>query len=156
MFEKNRSANRSTATRLRSFAGLAYSTMDKDDLTGIGELQALLGRGTKFQGKLIFEGRIRIDGEFSGEVFSQDVLILGENAEVRAEIEVGTLIVRGASLWGNVRASQLVEIYAPSRIFGDIQTSQIFLDKGVIFEGNCTMLDKETTNDSKGEEDETR
>jgi len=130
--------------------------MDKDDLTGIGELQALLGRGTKFQGKLIFEGRIRIDGEFSGEVFSQDVLILGENAEVRAEIEVGTLIVRGASLWGNVRASQLVEIYAPSRIFGDIQTSQIFLDKGVIFEGNCTMLDKETTNDSKGEEDETR
>jgi len=37
--------------------------MAKDDLTGIGELQALLGRGTKFRGKLTFEGRIRIDGE---------------------------------------------------------------------------------------------
>jgi cytoskeletal protein CcmA (bactofilin family) len=154
--EKSDPANRSSVTRLQPSAGLAYRTMAKDDLTGIGELQALLGRGTKFRGKLTFEGRIRIDGEFSGEVFSDDVLILGENAEVRAEIEVGTLIVRGGSLWGNVRANQLVEIYAPSRVFGDIQTSQIFLDKGVIFEGNCTMLEKETADESKGEEDETR
>jgi cytoskeletal protein CcmA (bactofilin family) len=125
--------------------------MAKDDLTGIGELHALLGRGTKFHGKLTFEGRIRIDGEFSGEVFSDDVLILGENAEVRAEIDVGTLIVRGGSLWGNVRASQLVEIYAPSRVFGDIQTSQIFLDKGVVFEGNCTMLEKEAADNPRKE-----
>ncbi|MBN1656134.1 MAG: polymer-forming cytoskeletal protein [Deltaproteobacteria bacterium] len=130
--------------------------MAKEDLTGIGELHALLGRGTKFQGKLVFEGRIRIDGEFSGEVFSDDVLILGENAEVRADIDVGTLIVRGGSLWGNVRATQLVEVYAPSRIFGDIRTSQIFLDKGVVFEGNCTMLEKEEIDGTTVGEDETR
>ena len=130
--------------------------MAKEDLTGIGELHALLGHGTKFNGKLIFEGRIRIDGEFSGEVFSDDVLILGENAEVHAEIDVGTLIVRGGSLWGNVRASQLVEIYAPFKIFGDIRTSQIFLDKGVIFEGSCTMLEKGSTETDKGDADETR
>jgi cytoskeletal protein CcmA (bactofilin family) len=142
---------RQSLTRLIAFTGLAFRTMAKDDLTGIGELHALLGRGTKFHGKLTFEGRIRIDGEFSGEVFSDDILILGENAEVRAEIDVGTLIIRGGSLWGNVRASQLVEIYAPSRVFGDIQTSQIFLDKGVVFEGNCTMLEKEASDSPRKE-----
>ncbi len=71
------------------------------------------------------------------------MLIVSENAKVRANIDVGTLIVRGGSVWGDVRATQLVEIYAPARIYGDIHTPQLFLDKGVVFEGNCTMLEEE-------------
>jgi len=118
--------------------------MPEKDLTGVFELKALLGRGAEFQGKLTFEGTIRIDGRFSGEIFSHDVLIVGEGAEVRAEIEVGTLIVRGGSVWGNIRAEQLVEIYAPARIQGDICSPKLFLDKGVIFEGSCSMPEKPT------------
>jgi cytoskeletal protein CcmA (bactofilin family) len=117
--------------------------MSYQDLTGVGELRALLGRGTQFEGKLTFEGRIRIDGEFEGEVFSDDVLIISEDATVRANIDVGTLIVRGGSLWGDVRAQKLVEIYAPAKVYGNISTPQLFLDKGVVFEGNCTVLEQE-------------
>jgi cytoskeletal protein CcmA (bactofilin family) len=112
------------------------------DLTGIGELQALLGRGAEFSGKLTFQGRVRIDGRLRGEVRSEDVLILGPSAEVEADIDVGTLIVRGGSLRGQVRARRLVEIYAPSRVVGDITSAQIFLDKGATFEGSCTMLEE--------------
>ena len=32
------------------------------------EISALLGRGTRFEGKLSFEGRVRIDGAFTGEI----------------------------------------------------------------------------------------
>lgn len=117
--------------------------MDQTDLTGIGELRALLGRGTQFEGKLIFEGRVRIDGEFKGEIFTEGVLIVGEEAKVRAKIEVGTLIVRGGSVWGDVRAKQLVEVYAPAKVYGNIAAPQLFLDKGVIFEGTSTMLEQE-------------
>ena len=113
--------------------------MSQKDLTGLGEINALLGRGTEFAGKLTFEGRVRIDGKFSGEIFSEDVLILGDGAEVRAEIEVGTLIVRGGSLWGNVRATALVEIHSPGKVYGNIHSPQLFIDKGVVFEGQCTM-----------------
>jgi cytoskeletal protein CcmA (bactofilin family) len=113
--------------------------MTQQDLTGIGELRALLGRGTQFEGKLIFEGRVRIDGNFSGEIFSEGVLILGETAQVRAKMEVGTLIVRGGSVWGEIKASQLVEAYSPAKIFGNIVAPQLFLDKGVIFEGTSVM-----------------
>jgi len=117
--------------------------VSEQDLTGIGELQALLAQGVTFKGKLTFEGRVRIDGHFEGEIFSEGVLILGSTAEVRADIDVGTLIVRGGSLWGNVRAQRLVELYAPAEIHADIAARQLFVDKGVVLDGNCAMLEPE-------------
>jgi cytoskeletal protein CcmA (bactofilin family) len=122
--------------------------MEKKDLTGIGELRALLGRGTQFEGKLFFEGRVRIDGEFKGEIFSDGVLIVGEEAKLSATIEVGTLIVRGGSVTGNVKALQLVEAYAPGKIYGNITAPQLFLDKGVIFKGTSVMLEEDNTEGS--------
>jgi cytoskeletal protein CcmA (bactofilin family) len=113
-------------------------------LTGMPELQALLGKGTEFEGKLTFEGRVRIDGVVRGTIFGQDVLILGPTAEVHADVEVGTLIVRGGAIWGEVKATRLVELYAPARVYGDITTAQIFMDKGVTFEGRCHMLEPTT------------
>jgi cytoskeletal protein CcmA (bactofilin family) len=111
------------------------------DPTGIKELQALLGRGTELEGKLRFEGRVRIDGKLRGHIFGEDVLILGPTAEVHADIEVGTLIVRGGAIWGEVKATRLVELHAPARVYGNITTAQLYLDKGVTFEGRCTMLE---------------
>jgi cytoskeletal protein CcmA (bactofilin family) len=113
--------------------------MSGQDLS-TGEINALLGRGTEYEGKLICRGRVRIDGKFTGEIFSEDVLILGESAEVHAtSLEVGTLIVRGGTLHGNVIATQLIEVYAPSRIYGNLTAPQVYLDKGAFFEGQCTM-----------------
>ena len=104
-----------------------------------GEILALLGPGTRYEGKLTFAGRARIDGQFEGEIFSDDTLIVGEGAQVRGQINVGTLIVLGGELWGAFRASQLVELHAPSKVHGDIETPQIFIDKGAVFEGKCQM-----------------
>lgn len=129
--------------RAEEGALLTWRAMSAErDLSGVGELQALLGQGAEFEGKLVFQGRIRIEGRFRGEIRSDDVLILGPSAEVHADVHVGTLIVRGGSLWGQVRAKRLVEIYAPSRVYGDIEAPQVFLDKGALFEGQCTMVEE--------------
>ncbi len=106
-----------------------------------GEIHALLGRTTVFEGKLTFEGKVRIDGNFKGEVFSDGTLILGEDAVVEAEIEVGTLIVRGGTLRGNIRALHAVEAYTPANIRGNISAPEVFIDKGVVFEGQVRMTD---------------
>ena len=108
-----------------------------------GEINTLLGKGSSFEGKLIFEGTVRIDGTLSGEIFSDDVLVVGEGAKVMAKIEVGVLIVEGY-VEGNIRASRAVELHAPARVRGNLETPSLFIDKGVIFEGNCKMegLDK--------------
>jgi cytoskeletal protein CcmA (bactofilin family) len=107
-------------------------------LTGL-ELTALLGRGTRFDGKLFFTGRLRIDGSFSGEIRSEDVLVIGDGADVTAEIDVDTVIVRGGTVTGNVRARTAIELYVPARIVGNLRSPSIFIDKGVKIEGSCTM-----------------
>lgn len=111
------------------------------------EITALLGRGTRFEGKLYFEGRVRIDGTFKGEIKSDDTLIIGDGAEVHAEIDVATVIVRGGAVHGNVRASQGIEIHAPGKLIGNIHSPSVFIERGVEFQGSCRM--DPTTDEAK-------
>jgi cytoskeletal protein CcmA (bactofilin family) len=109
------------------------------------ELTALLGRGTSFEGKLYFNGRLRIDGTFRGEIRSEDVLVIGEGADVQAEIDVDTVIVRGGVVTGNIRARAAIELYVPARVVGNLRSPSIFIDKGVKVEGSCTMAPVDPT-----------
>ena len=103
------------------------------------ELTALLGRGTHFEGKLHFEGRVRIDGTFRGEIRGDDALVIGEGAEVEAEIEAGVVIVKGGVLTGNVRAAHSIELYVPARATGTLHAPEVHIEKGVQFAGTCTI-----------------
>jgi cytoskeletal protein CcmA (bactofilin family) len=103
------------------------------------EITALLGRGTRFEGKLFFEGRVRIDGQFKGEIKSDDTLVIGDGAEVNAEIECATVIVRGGVVNGNIRAKDALELHAPGKLVGNIHSPSIFIDRGVEFQGSCRM-----------------
>jgi cytoskeletal protein CcmA (bactofilin family) len=103
------------------------------------EITALLGRGTRFEGKLHFEGKVRIDGYFAGEIRSDDTLVIGDGAEVHAEIDVATVIIRGGVVHGNVRAKTALEIHAPARLVGNIHSPSLFIDRGVEFQGSCRM-----------------
>jgi cytoskeletal protein CcmA (bactofilin family) len=103
------------------------------------ELTALLGRGTHFEGKLYFDGRVRIDGEFRGEIRSAGVLVVGDGADISAEVDVDTVIMRGGTLRGNVRARTAIELYVPANVIGNLRSPTIFIDKGVKVEGSCVM-----------------
>ena len=103
------------------------------------EITALLGRGTLFEGKLHFDGRVRIDGVFKGEIKSDDTLIIGDGAEVHAEIEVATVIVRGGVVHGNIKAKNALEIHAPGKVVGNIHSPSLFIERGVEFQGSCRM-----------------
>ena len=104
----------------------------------VGEITTLLGRGATFEGKLTFEGTVRVDGKLKGEVFSDDILIIGEGAHVEAEVDIGEIIIQGTVV-GNIRAKRGIEIHAPGRVKGDLHTPSLQIDKGVIFEGRSFM-----------------
>jgi cytoskeletal protein CcmA (bactofilin family) len=106
--------------------------------TAAGEITTLLGRGATFEGKLTFEGTVRIDGRFKGEVFTDDTLVIGEGAHVEAQIDVGEVIIQGTVV-GNITAKRSIEIHAPGRVKGDLHTPSLQIDKGVIFEGRSFM-----------------
>ena len=101
------------------------------------DLNALLGRGSEFDGKLTFEGTVRIDGRFTGTVVTKDTLVVGEGAHVNAEVTCGTLIVHG-NVTGNVKAST-VEFHPPARVNGNIETGALIVARGATFTGNCKM-----------------
>src|SRR5437868_12241929 len=84
-----------------------------------GELNALLGKGSSFEGKLIFEGSVRIDGKFTGEIVSSDLLIIGEGAEVKGDIQVGTLVIVG-DYNDNAKAAGSIEIKSPAKLRGNL------------------------------------
>lgn len=107
------------------------------------EIHTLLGKGARFEGKLTFEGTVRIDGELCGEIKSDDILVVGEGGLVKAEVEIGSLVVEG-TVEGDIHATQSVEIHAPGCVRGNITTPSLFIDRGVVFEGNCQMVDPES------------
>ena len=108
------------------------------------KVNALLGKGSEFEGKLNFEGVVRIDGILRGEIVSKDKLVIGEGARVEAEINVGTAMVSG-EVKGNITASAEIELLAPAKMQGNLKTPSLVIQKGVIFDGNCIMSGAEKT-----------
>lgn len=104
----------------------------------IGQTHTVLGPESSFDGKLTFQGAVRIDGHFSGEIMTDDVLVVGNGAKVKAEVHVGSLVLNG-EIEGNVFAKQAVEIHAPGLLRGNLTTPALTIDRGVIFEGTCHM-----------------
>ncbi|MGZ3688016.1 MAG: bactofilin family protein [Bdellovibrionota bacterium] len=103
----------------------------------------VLDAGCEFEGKLCFQGTVRIGGIFRGEIFTPDTLIIGEGARVQAQIEAGTIIISG-EVQGSLRAKHRVEIHRPAVFRGDILTPSLSVDEGVIFEGSSKMAQTPT------------
>jgi cytoskeletal protein CcmA (bactofilin family) len=110
-----------------------------------GDLNASLGKGSEFEGKLAFEGKVRIDGTFTGEISTNDTLHIGEGAKVSAEISCGTVIIEG-DVVGNIKATGAVELHRPAKIRGDITSPSLSIEKGVVFEGRSKMESLEGSN----------
>jgi cytoskeletal protein CcmA (bactofilin family) len=104
------------------------------------DISAFIGADVRIEGLLTFEGVIRLDGRFSGEIRSSGTLIIGEAAFLEAEIQVDSLIVSG-EVHGNIRARNRVECHAPARLYGNILSPVLVIDEGVVFEGSCEMAE---------------
>jgi cytoskeletal protein CcmA (bactofilin family) len=112
--------------------------MRKDSAAEKGEIKAFLGSGSQFEGTLVFEEVVRMDGTFSGRITSKDTLIVGETADLQAEVTVGTLILSGR-FKGTISASRKVELRAPAEVEGAIETPLLSVEEGVLLNSNITM-----------------
>jgi cytoskeletal protein CcmA (bactofilin family) len=103
-----------------------------------GTLNGFLDRGSHFTGDLKFEEGFRIDGKFEGKITSGSELVIGETADVEAEIHVKKLLVNG-SLRGNVVASERIDLQPKARILADLTTPALSIEEGAFFQGSCKM-----------------
>ena len=113
--------------------------MKKED----DQIKAYMGEDTVFNGSLNFDGTVRIDGNFEGQVFTDDTLIVGETGQLIAEISAGTIICMGR-IEGTLIATKKVEIHANSRVVGNIKSPALYIELGGVLDGTCEMTGKET------------
>lgn len=107
------------------------------------ELNAFLGVGTEYRGKLDFVGTVRIDGQFEGEISTDGDLILGRKASVKGTVCVGRLTSCG-QIKGDVTVQERTVLEKTSVLEGTLSTPVLVVEKGAVVEGGITMSKAET------------
>lgn len=115
-----------------------FAKQEGDDGQLPGQMTALLDHGCMFDGRLTFEGTVRIGGWFRGEIFSNDTLVVNPGAKVDAQIEADTVIICGR-VKGNIFARRKVIMHPPAIFTGTVTTPSLRIDEGVVFEGASYM-----------------
>lgn len=109
-----------------------------ESLVTQGQVTALLDHGAAFDGRLTFEGTVRIGGSFKGEIFTNDTLVIQAGAKVEAQIEADTVIISGL-VKGNIFARRKVIMHPPAVFQGTVTTPSLRIEEGVVFEGASYM-----------------
>ena len=105
-------------------------------------IDTLIGVHSVFTGNLSFEGAVRIDGRFEGNIQSEKdgTLIVSEGAFIKGEVNVPNLVLHG-DINGNVRASQNLKIGVKGVLNGDVEYKVITLAEGSAINGRCARID---------------
>jgi len=102
------------------------------------EINAFLGSGTVYTGTLNFQGSVRIDGTFTGEVNSEGTLIIGKDAHVKGQLNVGQLVLSG-NVEGEVAAKQKVVLHKTANFVGSLTAPVLVVEEGGKLEGQVSM-----------------
>ncbi|MGZ3724968.1 MAG: bactofilin family protein [Pseudobdellovibrio sp.] len=98
------------------------------------QISTLIEEGSAFEGRLSFSGTAKISGQFKGEIYTKDHIVITDTAHVQAEIEAGYVTIMG-KLEGNIVATKKVIMMPPAVFRGTVTTPSLKIDEGVVFEG---------------------
>ncbi|NQU02675.1 MAG: polymer-forming cytoskeletal protein [Syntrophaceae bacterium] len=116
------------------------------------DVKAFLGKGVAFNGKLILNGSVRIDGEFKGEILGDGTLIVGENANIDADIAIDNIFIFGV-VRGNLEIRETAEIGSTGKFSGNLKTSAFIVQEGATIEGDCRMGSEQVKVEKNDKED---
>lgn len=102
------------------------------------EINAFLGVGTSYEGKLQFQGSVRIDGNFLGQIDSDGTLVVGQDAKVNGQVSVVSLILSGF-IQGDIVAATKVIMHKTARLQGSLRTPCLIMEEGALLDGKLTM-----------------
>lgn len=105
---------------------------------GFGNLTAFIDQGSEFEGKLSFRDTVRIDGSFSGEISSENTLIVGESGKIHATIKSVCVMVSGL-VEGDIQASSQIVLHKTAVVNGDLIAPMIVMEEGAQLNGTVRM-----------------
>jgi cytoskeletal protein CcmA (bactofilin family) len=111
----------------------ASSISDKPE-----DISAFVGKGVEFKGTISYSGTVRIDGYLDGEIHTDGMLLVGEDAVIQAKITAGTIVSKG-KITGEVVAKECIKLRAPAVMNGSVKTPVLSMEDGVLFNGALEM-----------------
>ncbi len=105
-------------------------------------LSGVVGQGVRFEGDLVHEGRVRVDGEFAGRVYSEDVFEIGPTGTVRGEADVARAVVAGR-FEGALRVRELLVVEETAVIEGKLDVGVLDLRPGARLRGEVRVAGEE-------------
>ena len=111
------------------------------DVLDDADFDTILSQDINFSGTLNFEKPFLIRGRVSGDIVARGLLVVDDEAVVEANINASKVIIRG-SVKGDVSASEKVEVAVSGKLVGNVAAPEIFMETGCIFNGRCTMIER--------------
>ena len=105
---------------------------------GAEDINAFVGKGVEFKGTISYSGTVRIDGYLDGEIHTDGVLLIGEDAVVQAKITAGTIVCKG-KVTGDIVAKECIKLRAPAVMNGSVKAPVLSMEDGVLFNGALEM-----------------
>jgi cytoskeletal protein CcmA (bactofilin family) len=101
-------------------------------------INSIVGEGTHFRGHLQLSGLLRIDGDFSGSIFTTGKVLVGKHGRADCTIEADTVVV-GGILRGAIYATEKVIVLASAMILGNIYSPRLIAEEGVLIDGSMVV-----------------
>jgi len=105
---------------------------------GAEDINAFVGKGVEFKGTITYSGTVRIDGYLDGEIHTDGVVLIGEEAVIQAKITAGTVVCKG-KVTGDIVAKDCIKLRAPAVINGSVKAPVLSMEDGVLFNGALEM-----------------
>lgn len=100
--------------------------------------QNFLAAGARFEGTLVVEDSIRLEGSFNGQIQTSGTLQITSGAQVKADIHAAYVVIAG-SFEGQIDSQQRVDLLPPGRIRADLRTRRLVVEDGAQFDGKIEM-----------------
>jgi cytoskeletal protein CcmA (bactofilin family) len=127
---------RSTSEEAGLEEGGASASSSRHETTE--DVSAFVGKGVEFKGTITYNGTVRIDGFLDGEIHTEGVLLVGEEAVITAKVTAGTIVCKG-KITGDICAKEKIKFRAPAVINGGVKTPMLSIEEGVLFNGTLEM-----------------
>jgi cytoskeletal protein CcmA (bactofilin family) len=96
-----------------------------------------VGKGTTIDGGMESSSSLRIDGKIKGTVSVKERLILGPTGIIEGKVICKDADIAG-TVRGDIESSGLMRMLSTANLNGDIKVTQLSIEPGAVFNGNCT------------------